>query len=72
LCLLGSWVKRYAQDDGKLWKTLVVAKYDTCNPNIFCGKTVGISQFWKGVMWAVNSVEFGYRWKIGYGEKVRL
>jgi hypothetical protein len=34
LSLLVSWVKRYTQDDGKLWKTLVDAKYGTCNPNI--------------------------------------
>ena len=23
LCLLGSWVKRYAEGDGKLWKKIV-------------------------------------------------
>jgi hypothetical protein len=33
---------------------------------------VGVSQFWKGVMWAARSVKFGYRWKIGGGTKVRF
>jgi hypothetical protein len=40
LCLLGSWIKRYSIDDGKIWKLLVDAKYNTCNPNIFaCRET---------------------------------
>jgi hypothetical protein len=33
-CLLGSWLKRYREDDGKLWKQLIDAKYQTENPNI--------------------------------------
>jgi hypothetical protein len=45
LCLLSSWIKRYSLDDGKLWKTLVDAKYDTQNPNIFRSSTSGVSQF---------------------------
>jgi hypothetical protein len=33
---------------------------------------VGVSQFWKGVMWAMQSVRFGYRWEIGNGTKTRF
>jgi hypothetical protein len=55
-----------------MWKSLVDAKYDTHNPNIFCSSTSGISQFWKGVMWAAESVKFGYRWKVGDGTKIRF
>jgi hypothetical protein len=50
LCLLASWIKRYSQDDGKLWKTMVDHKYNTRNPNIFCSDDAGVSRFWKGVM----------------------
>ena len=72
LCLLSSWVKRYIHGDGKLWKTMVDAKYNTQNPNIFCSRTVGVSNFGKGVMWAVHSIKFGYRWKMGNGGKIRF
>jgi hypothetical protein len=27
LCLLGSWVKRFIRDEGKLWKNVVQKKY---------------------------------------------
>jgi hypothetical protein len=70
LYLLGSWIKRYSKDDGKLWKALVDAKYNTHNPNIFCSSTSVVSQFSKGVMWVVESVKFGYRWKVGDGRKI--
>jgi hypothetical protein len=50
----------------------VDTKYNTSNPNIFCTSTDGVSQFCKGVMWDVESVKFGYRWKIGDGRKVRF
>jgi hypothetical protein len=72
LCLLSSWVKRYEQDNGKLWKTMVDHKYNTCNPNIFCCNDTGTSQFWKGVMWAVKSIKFGYRWHLGNGKRIRF
>ena len=72
LCLLGSWVSRYSRDDGKLWKQMVDSKYNTDRPNIFCSEKMGVSQFWKGMMWAAESVKFGYRWKIGSGNKVRF
>jgi hypothetical protein len=72
LCLLASWIKRYSQDNSKLWKTMVDHKYNTKNPNIFCSDEVGVSRFWKEVMWAVNSTKFGYRWNIGDGNTVRF
>jgi hypothetical protein len=27
LCLLGSWVKRFIQNEGKLWRSIVEKKY---------------------------------------------
>jgi hypothetical protein len=50
LYLLGYWIKRYSIDDGKIWKMLVEAKYNTCKPNIFACKEAGSSNFWKGVI----------------------
>jgi hypothetical protein len=70
LCLLGSLLKRYSKDYGKLWKTIVDAKYNTQDMNIFCSRIVGVSHFWKGLMWFVKSVQFRYRWKIGNGVKL--
>jgi hypothetical protein len=34
LCLIGSWIKRYIQGEGALWKRVIDAKYNTRNPNI--------------------------------------
>jgi hypothetical protein len=72
MCLLGSWIRRYQQDDGKLWKQLIDNKYNTNKPNIFCSSTDGSSQFFKGVMWAAKAAKIGYRWKIGNGRKVKF
>jgi hypothetical protein len=36
ICLVGSWIKRFIQGKGSLWKKIVDAKYNTRNPNIFC------------------------------------
>jgi hypothetical protein len=65
ICILASWLKRYANGDGKLWKTLLDKKYKTANPNIFSYSTLHSFVFWKGFMWEVNASKFGYRWKIG-------
>jgi hypothetical protein len=45
LCLLSSWIKSYNLDEGKLWKSMVDAKYNTNNPNTFCSRSVGVSPF---------------------------
>jgi hypothetical protein len=34
LCLLVSWIKRYAADKDKIWRLLIDFKYNTNNPNI--------------------------------------
>ena len=44
LCLLGSWLKRYCQDDGKIWKTLIDHKYRTNSPNIFYCNSQNVSR----------------------------
>jgi hypothetical protein len=64
---LASWIKRYSQDEGKLWRVMVENKYRIVRPNIFCSEDVVISHFWKGVLWAINAVKMGYKWKIGNG-----
>jgi hypothetical protein len=72
LCLLGSWVSRYCVDRDKIWKNLIDFKYRTCEPSIFtCGDN-GVSNFWKGVMWAARVAKMGYRWKVGNGKKIRF
>jgi hypothetical protein len=44
LCLLGSWVKRYFMDEGKLWRKVVEKKY--CKKgNIFCSEKKHASPF---------------------------
>jgi hypothetical protein len=35
LCILGSWIKRYISDEGKIWKNIVDKKYICHIPNIF-------------------------------------
>jgi hypothetical protein len=73
ICLLGSWVRRHAQDKGKIWKMLIDFKYNTSNPNIFTCKNSGVSNFWSGVLWAAaNVARMGYRWNVGNGVNVRF
>jgi hypothetical protein len=36
ICLLASWVQRYHEVDGKLWRNIVDHKYNGCLPNLFC------------------------------------
>jgi hypothetical protein len=45
MCLLWSWIRRYAADQDKIWRMLVDFKYNTRNPNIFCCTDVGVSNF---------------------------
>lgn len=61
MCLLGAWIKRYVQQDEKLWKTIVDHRYCTTSPNIFYSKAIGGSRFWKGVLWAASAVKVGCR-----------
>ena len=72
LCMLGSWIKRYIQGKGSLWRKVVDSKYNTRNPNILCCQDTHPSTFWKGVMWAAKSVKMGYRWKVGNGRSVKF
>jgi hypothetical protein len=34
LCLLGSWIGRYARDKDNIWKLLIDFKYKTSRPNV--------------------------------------
>jgi hypothetical protein len=69
LCLLGSWIKRYAADQDKIWRMLVDFKYNTKNPNILCCRDLCASNFWNGVLWAAKAARIGYRWKVGDGTR---
>lgn len=72
ICLLGSWLKRYNDSNGKLWKQLVDFKYDNRNPNIFSAKSQHGSQFWKGVVWAAQAAKLGYRWHVGKCVRIKF
>jgi hypothetical protein len=72
LCLLRSWGKRYPGDRDKIWRMLVDFKYNTKKPNIFTCKDAGVSNFWKGVLWATRVARMGYMWKVGDGTSVRF
>jgi hypothetical protein len=69
LCLLASWIQRYNDADGKLWRKIVNHKYDI-SPNIFCSNPRNSSPFWRGVTWAAQTAKLGYRWHIGDDRKV--
>lgn len=72
MCLLGAWLKRCVNGDGKLWKTVIDSKYNTSSPNIFTSSSTNASVFWKGVTSVIRAIKFGYRWVIGNGAKVRF
>jgi hypothetical protein len=72
VCLLGSWLKRYQRDSGKLWRDVLDFKYNTAPPNIFYPSTANSSSFFKGVMWAAKAAKLGFKWRIGDGRKVRF
>jgi hypothetical protein len=40
ISLLGSWIRRYHADNGKLWKEVIDFKYNTSKPNIFIPKII--------------------------------
>jgi hypothetical protein len=71
LCLLGSWVKWFIKDEGRLWRSVVEAKYYRSG-NIFHDASGQCSPFWKGVMLAAQVIKFGYRWLPGDGKRIRF
>ena len=42
MCLLGSWLRRYQESGGKMWRQLLDFKYNTSEPNIFHTSSRGI------------------------------
>jgi hypothetical protein len=71
LYLLGSWVKRFMADEGKLRRGIVGRKY--CRGgNIFYSDDTQTSTFWKGVVMAAKAVKLGYRWVPGNGKKIHF
>ena len=72
MCLLGSWLRRYQESGGKMWRQLLDFKYNASDPNIFHTSSRGASNFVKGVMWAANAAKMGFMWKIGNGQKVKF
>ncbi|WVZ82442.1 hypothetical protein U9M48_029705, partial [Paspalum notatum var. saurae] len=63
--LLGSWVKRYSEGNGKLWKEIIDFKYDTANPNIFATRDLGASHFFRGFMYAAKAAKMGLGGRLG-------
>jgi hypothetical protein len=61
LYLLGSWIKRYVVNKGKIWKQLIDFKYKTNKPNVLNCNDIEASSFWKGVMWTARVAKLGYR-----------
>jgi mannosylglycoprotein endo-beta-mannosidase len=72
LCLLASWLKRYMEGDNKLWRRIIDTKYNTNRPKNFNCNDIHTSRFFKGFLWAAKSVQFGYRWMVGDGTKIRF
>ena len=64
LSLLASWAKRYFNDDGKIWKQIIDAKYKTCKPNIFACPDIGASPFGKAFfgLLKLQKLAFPGRW----------
>jgi hypothetical protein len=60
LYLLGSWVKRFIADEGKLWRGIMGRKYYK-GDNIFYSDDRQTSTFWKGVVMGAKAVKLGYR-----------
>jgi hypothetical protein len=71
LCLLGSWVKRFIKDEGKLWWNIMRSKYCR-DENIFYSERRQTSQFWKWVILVAQAVKLGYRWVVGNGRRVHF
>jgi hypothetical protein len=72
MALLGSWVKRFLKDEGKLWHSIIQQKYVRHGTNIFCLPHSQPFNFWNGVLWAAKSLKFGFRWSVGDGSKIRF
>lgn len=64
--------KRYIAREGTFWRKVIDAKYNTRNPNVLCCHDSHPSQFWKGVVWAMQAVKSGYKWHVGNGRSVRF
>jgi hypothetical protein len=73
LCLIGSWIKRYYEGEGKPWREIVDQKYMRGKINLFApNSSLNISRFWKGVKSIIQALKFEYRWKVGIGDKIRF
>jgi hypothetical protein len=72
ICLLASWVRRYANDSDKTWRQLIDFKYKTSSPNILTCRDAWASSFWHGAMWAAEVAKMGYRWRVEKGDKIRF
>jgi hypothetical protein len=70
LCLLASWVQRYQDGEGKIWKSIVDFKYNGCEPNVLYSSARNSSPFWKWVKWAAQAAKLGYCWKVGNDKKI--
>jgi hypothetical protein len=51
---------------------LIDHKYNTRNPNLITYGEIGVSNFWKGVLWAAKMAKMGYRWKLENGTRIHF
>jgi hypothetical protein len=72
LCLIASWVQRYHDAEGRLWRVIIDHKYNNCSPNLFCCTPRNASPFLKCVLWAAKAAKLGFRWQLGSGRKIRF
>jgi hypothetical protein len=40
---------------------LIDFKYNANDPNIFTCSSIGVSNFWKGILWDANVAKMGFR-----------
>jgi hypothetical protein len=51
LCILASWVQRYYDVEGRLWRDIIDHRYNNYSPR-------NASPFFKGVMWATKAAKW--------------
>jgi hypothetical protein len=72
---LTSCVQRYYIFKGKLWKEIIDCKYNIDSANLFSFKeraSSPTSPFLKGVLWAAQATQMGYKWKSENGRRFRF
>jgi hypothetical protein len=59
ICLLGSWLKRFWKDEGKLWKQVIDDKYNTSRPSLMYSNSEGAHNSLKGSCGLQRQLKWG-------------